>query len=213
MRWFSSAGGGRTVAGVVAVALLIGTMAACGSSKGGDSASGTGDCSTLLSKALSDYFSGNIEVAKSEFQQVTDCDPKNKYGWYNLGVIAQYANDKKQAETDYQKALALDPQFESVLYNLGVLRYAASDWDGAISYLRRATAVNASDANAWWNLGLALAQKHTNPTDKESTDALNKAVKLNPNLLPGRGTGASGASGASGAGAASGAAPTTTSAG
>jgi Tfp pilus assembly protein PilF len=218
MRLFSSAGGGRKIAGVIAVALVIGaTAGACGSSSKGDGAQGSStQAATLLSKALSDYFSGNVEVAKSEFQQVVDLDPNNKYGWYNLGVIAQYANDKKGAEADYKKALALDANFEPVLYNLGVLRYGASDWDGAISYLRRAVAVNDKDANAWWNLGLALAHKHTKATDKESTDALNKALALNPKLIPNRATGASGASGAlgaSGASGASGAAPTTTAAG
>jgi Tfp pilus assembly protein PilF len=215
MRLFS-AGGGRTVAGAIAITLVIGTMSACGSDNNGASGANgdTGSAATLLSKALSDYFSGNIQVAKSEFQQVVDTDPSNKYGWYNLGVIAQYAGDKKEAADDYNKALALDDKFEPVLYNLGVLRYGASDWDGAISYLKRATAVNDKDANAWWNLGLALAHKHTNPTDRESTVALNKAVKLNPNLLPNRGTtGASGASGSSGASGPSGAAATTTTTG
>jgi Flp pilus assembly protein TadD len=212
MRLFS-AGGGRTIAGAIAITLIIGTMAACGSDNSGGSAGSTGTAATLLSKALSDYFSGNIEVAKGEFQQVVNLDPKNKYGWYNLGVIAQYSGDKKQAADDYNKALELDPQFESVLYNLGVLRYNASDWQGAVNYLRRATAINAKDANAWWDLGLALAHLHHNATDKEATDALNKALKLNPNLVPNRAKGSSGASGAtgsSGTSGASGAAVTTT---
>src|SRR4051794_20024548 len=128
MRLFSSAGGGRKVAGVIAVFLVIGATAGAGGSsgKGGKAPGGGTQAATLLSKALSDYFSGNVEVAKSEFQQVVDLDPANKYGWYNLGVIAQYAQDKKGAEADYKKALALDPNFEPVLYNLGVLRYGAS---------------------------------------------------------------------------------------
>ena len=222
MRLFS-AGGGRMVAGAVAITLLIGTMAACGSDKhGATGGSGsTGDCAALLSKALSDYFSGSIQTAKTEFQQVTSCDPNNKYGWYNLGVMAQYAGNKKEAAADYQKALALDPKFESVLYNLGVLRYAAGDWNGAASYLRRATAVNDKDASAWWNLGLALANlakaTKNNAINNESTDALNKALRLNPNLLPNRSTtgpsGTSGASGASASGATGGAVTSTTTAG
>jgi Tfp pilus assembly protein PilF len=213
MRLFS-AGGGRTIAGAIAITLLIGTAAACGSDNSSGSSGSTGSAATLLSKALSDYFSGQINVAKGEFQQVVQMDPKNKYGWYNLGVIAQYAGDKKQAADDYNKALELDPQFEPVLYNLGVLRYGASDWQGAVDYLRRATAVNAKDASAWWNLGLALAHWHKDTaTDQEAKDALNKALKLNPNLVPPRATGASGSSGAtgsSGTSGASGAAVTTT---
>src|SRR5690242_5355053 len=125
MRGFSSAGGGRKIAGVIAVAVAMGTMSACGSSSKPSQGSSSQQAAVLLSKALSDYFSGNVEVAKSEFQQVVDLDPNNKYGWYNIGVIAQQSNDSKTAEADYKKALALDPNFEPVLYNLGVLRYGA----------------------------------------------------------------------------------------
>jgi tetratricopeptide (TPR) repeat protein len=220
MRLFSSACGGRIGASAVATTLLIATLAACGSSNssGLDSAarpsttvpssstvrpgSPATHAATLLSRALRDYVSGKVQIAKGEFQQVVSLDPNNKYGWYNLGVIAQYAGDNEGAARDYNKALALDPKFESALYNVGVLRYGAGDWDGAISYLTRATAAKPKDANAWWNLGLALAHKHTKADDKRSTDALNEALKLNPNLLRNRGT--TGASGASGA------APTTT---
>src|SRR5690242_18089119 len=132
MRVFSSAGG-RMVAGTVATMLLIGTMAACGSSStGGSGGSGSASeqAATLVAKGLQDYIAGNIQLANSEFQQAANLDPKNKYAWYNLGVIAQYNKDTKTATADYNRSLALDPNFESVLYNLGVLRYAASDWDG-----------------------------------------------------------------------------------
>ena len=223
MRLFSSARGGRIGASAVATTLLIATLAACAStnSSGSDSVarpSSTVDtgttvpsgssgnpathAATLLKQALRDYVSGNVQVAKGEFHQVVSLDPNNKYGWYNLGVIAQYAGDKEGAARDYDKALALDPKFESALYNVGVLRYGAGDWDGAISYLTRATAAKPKDASAWWNLGLALAHKHPKADDKRSTDALNEALRLNPSLLRNRGT--TGASGASGA------APTTT---
>src|SRR5437763_6269920 len=109
MRLYSSAGGGRIVAWAVATTLLIGTMAACGGSsavrsgstvdasstvgtgstvrsggtvRSGSSGSPATHAATLLSKALRDYVSGNVQAAKSEFQQVVTIDPNNKYGWY-----------------------------------------------------------------------------------------------------------------------------------
>ena len=38
-------------------------------------------------------------------------DPKNKFGWYNLGVIAQSSGDANGAAADFVKAIAIDPRF------------------------------------------------------------------------------------------------------
>jgi tetratricopeptide (TPR) repeat protein len=206
MRLFGGAGGRRKVAyGVVAATLLCVTTACSNGSK--PAAAGSGDAKALLSKALNDYYGGNPQLAKSEFQMVVDKDPNNKYGWFNLGVLAENDNDTKTATTDYQKALAIDAAYEPALYNYGYLTYLASDWKGAIALLERAVAANPNDASAHWNLGLALAHLHAPAGYKRSRKELNIAIKLNPNLLPKTGgvSGASGASGSTGARGASGA--------
>src|SRR5438128_1677338 len=135
---------------------------------------------TLLSKALTDYYSGRLELARSEFQTLVEQDPDNKYGWYSLGAIAHYSGDTKTAANDYEKALAIDAAYEPALYNYGVLAYAARDWRGAIAWLDKAVAANPNDASAHWDLGLALAHLHTKADDTRPKKALNIAIRPNP---------------------------------
>jgi len=169
---------------VLSLAILVLALTGC---RGGTSTSAPRRASTPSSTI--DFPSGNtfvepnheLTAARARYRQVVKKDPGNKYGWYNLGVIAQYEGHRAPATADYLKALDLDPRFEPVLYNLGVLRYRACDWTGAISYLERAVAVNDKDANAHWQLGLALAHGHGGDHHR-STRQLNEAIRLNPNL-------------------------------
>jgi Flp pilus assembly protein TadD len=139
----------------------------------------------------------DLAAAKRQCGGLVKEDPRNKLGWYNLGVIAEATHDTNTASTDYAKAIEIDPRFEPALYNYGLLRYNAGDSHAAISYLRRAVAQNPKDANALWHLGLALQEPRTKATDLEATHFLNAALKLDPSLIktlkPQSGSGGSGA--------------------
>lgn len=174
-------------------------LPACSSSSNSAAARSNANA-TLLSKAVTDYYSGRLELARSEFQTLVEQDRNNKYAWYSLGAIAQYSGDTKTAANDYEKALAIDAAYEPALYNSGVLAYAARDWRGAIAWLDKAVAANPNDASAHWDLGLALAHLHTKAGGARSKKELNIAVRLNPSLVPRPGgSGSSGVSGPTGA--------------
>src|SRR5689334_18477996 len=100
MRLFSGSGGGRMVSLCLAGVALVVALTACSSSS--KPAAGSDTNAALLSQALNHYYSGNLNLAKSEFQTVVDNDPNNKFGWFNLGVITQYFNDTKTATKDYE---------------------------------------------------------------------------------------------------------------
>jgi tetratricopeptide (TPR) repeat protein len=170
----------KKVARGAAIGVLAVAMAACGSSSKGGSGPVT------ISQALADYYAGNTSKATSEFRDIVKADPTNKFGWYNLGVIAQYAGNSKEAASDYLKVLAIDPKFEGALYNLGLVRYSGGNAKESIKLLRRAVAVTPGDANAHWNLGLAMASiANTKAQNDAATKELNKALKINPGLLKG----------------------------
>jgi tetratricopeptide (TPR) repeat protein len=156
--------------------LLIAAMAAC-------STSSKSAAPVSVNQALQDYLNGNVSLAKSEFQAIVKADPTNKYGWYNLGVIAQNAGQTSSAAKDYLLAIKADPTFESPLYNLGVLRFQSNQIPDAINYLAKATVANPKDANAHWNLGLALIRPATKADNARATKELNLALKLNPALV------------------------------
>jgi Tfp pilus assembly protein PilF len=98
----------------------------------------------------------DLSVSETRYQQDAKADPSDKYGWYNLAVIAQSDKDSTTAARDYEKAIAIDPEFESPLYNLGVIRLQAGNYTAAVSLLNRAVAANPSDVNARLELASAL---------------------------------------------------------
>jgi len=112
------------------------------------------------------------------FSCIVKNSPSDKYGWYNLGVVAQSDKHFAAAATDYEKAIAIDPKFEAPLYNLGVLRLQAYDITTAITLLTSAVVLNPKDANAHWKLGTAYAAFHTAAGNERATVELNKALKL-----------------------------------
>jgi Flp pilus assembly protein TadD len=173
---FRSKAGRRAGFGVLAVVLAV-VLAACSSSPSGI------DPNVSLSKALADYFAGNVSLAKGEFSAIVKTDPNNKYAWYDLGVIEQGSANASAAASDYLRSIAIDPVFESALYNLGVLRFQGGQIPDAITYLTRAVAANPADGNAHWNLGLALARIGTQKDNLLATQQLNKALKINPALI------------------------------
>jgi len=120
---------------------------------------------------------------KTQFECLIRHDPNDKYGWYNLGVIAQNAKDTRAATQDFERAITIDPHFEAALYNLGVVRLNVKDIDGAVTYLSRAVAGDPRDANAHWQLGLALARTDTHANSGLAVKQLNAALKLDPSLV------------------------------
>jgi cytochrome c-type biogenesis protein CcmH/NrfG len=120
---------------------------------------------------------------KSHFQQIVKSDPTNRYGWYNLGVIAQGAQDTNAARADFERAIAVAPNFEAPLYRLGLLRFQANDIPGAITDLGRAVTANPRDACAHWVLGLALNRVDHPADDHRAANEMRAALKLDPALL------------------------------
>jgi tetratricopeptide (TPR) repeat protein len=163
--------------------MLIAALSACGSnSKGASPAPSAADetsAAALLSKALREHVAGNSAQAQKDYEAVIQNDPRNKFAFYNLGLIAQTQNRASDAEDKYRLALTIDSAYEPALYNLAILRANAGDTAGAIDLYRRAIAAKPKDASAHFNLGLLLRRaKQTLDGDVE----IRAAVKLDPSL-------------------------------
>ena len=173
----------RAAAAAVGLALVV-TLGACSSSaKPGAGATTTGPASVkataaLLQKALQEQVAGNLTQAQTDYMQVIVQDPKNKYAYYDLGLIYQTQGKGSDAESQYRLALTLDTKFGPALYNLAILRTSDNDITGAVDLYRQAIAANAKDANAHFNLGLLLRQTHQPGGNAE----IQTAVNLEPSL-------------------------------
>jgi tetratricopeptide (TPR) repeat protein len=156
---------------------LIGSaalLAACGNTP----ASSTVD--DALSKALQAHTAGKLDEAATAYFETLAKDPKNKFAFYNLGVIAQGQNRPAAAESYYRLALEQDARMGSALFNLAILRANAAANQEAADLYRRVIAIDPNYAAAHFNLGLVLRLLGQNA---EAEQELAKAQQLDAKLV------------------------------
>jgi len=177
------------VAGLLVLgALLIGA----GAFKGHPSTSGTAPSRTtapagrtvlatkLLNEGLRAQVEGDYKSAQAKFEDLLKVDTNNKFANYNLGYIAQTANnDNATASKYYAAAIKADPRYGGALYNLAIIETANGNKATAIDLYKRAITADPTDANANLNLGFLLYETG----DKAgAAAAFRKAIALNSAL-------------------------------
>jgi Tfp pilus assembly protein PilF len=170
---------------VIAVALAVASIVtACGSGDSGSKNDSPGSggpkaAAALVAKGLQEHQAGDLAAAKRDYTEAIKDDPKNKYAYYNLGLILQTGGDKTGAENNYRITLNLDPKYAPALYNLAILRTEANSIAEAIDLYRRTIAASPKSGDAHFNLGLLL--RKTGQTEEGNAE-VQTAVKLEPSL-------------------------------
>lgn len=158
------------------VALLFGAvMISCGSP---NTAATTAE--DALSRGLQAHTAGKFDEAAAAYFETLAKDPKNKFGFYNLGVIAQGQNRPAAAESYYRLALEQDASMGSALFNLAILRTQAGANQEAADLYRRVIAIDPNYAAAHFNLGLVLRLLGQNA---EAQQELATAQRLDARLV------------------------------
>jgi Tfp pilus assembly protein PilF len=111
----------------------------------------------VLQRGLEAQTAGRLDEATTAYREVLELDPRNKYAFYNLGVIDQNSGRAQAAENNYRIATSIDPDFTPALFNLAILRTDAGANDEAIALYRRVIAAEPFNAAGHLNLGYALA--------------------------------------------------------
>jgi tetratricopeptide (TPR) repeat protein len=155
---------------IASVALL----AACGSTPPANTAE------DALSRALQAHTAGKLDEATVAYFETLAKDPKNKFAFYNLGVIAQTQNRPVAAESYYRLAIDQDPQMGSAIFNLAIIRAQAGANQEAADLYRRVIAIDPNYAAAHFNLGLILRLLGQNA---EAQTELATAQRLDPKLV------------------------------
>ena len=153
------------------VALLVG---AC--SKGKSDAE---QASAALAAGLKAHTAGRLDEAAADYRKVLVYDPRNKFAYYNLGVIEQAQGDGRSAESNYRIALTIDPDFVPALFNLAILRTAQGEGRESIDLYRHVIEIDPSYAAAHLNLGFLLVDIGQ---PKKGKAELAIAVGLDPSL-------------------------------
>ena len=158
--------------GLVIAAAALG--AACGSTPPANTAD------DALSRALQAHTAGKLDEATTAYFETLAKDPKNKFAFYNLGVIAQTQNRPVAADSFYRLAIDQDAQMGSALFNLAILRAQAGANQEAADLYRRVIAIDPNYAAAHFNLGLILRALGQNA---EAQQELATAQRLDAKLV------------------------------
>jgi len=159
------------------IALVFGAvMISCGS----PGTTGTGGADDALSRGLQAHAAGKLDEATTAYFETLAKDAKNKFAFYNLGVIAQGQNRAAAAEAYYRLAIDQDPKMGSALFNLAILRAQAGANQEAADLYRRVIAIDPNYAAAHFNLGLILRLLGQNA---EAQQELATAQRLDAKLV------------------------------
>jgi tetratricopeptide (TPR) repeat protein len=177
---------GRSRLAATALAGVALAMVVCGCSSSSSGASPTKK--PALTNAAKDLNAGIVaakqgqnEKAKQLFNAVLVSQPHNVMAHYNLGVLAQQANDTAGALVQYGEALAANPKYVPALYNQAVIE-AVSHPSVAMATYRRIVVLQHNAPTAYLNLGL-LEVKHGQR--QQGLPDLLQAIKEDPALASG----------------------------
>jgi tetratricopeptide (TPR) repeat protein len=161
-------------------AFFVGALALALAACGGGAKSNAEVAADALNRGLQAHAAGKVDEATVAYFETLAKDPKNKFAFYNLGVIAQGQTRAVAAESYYRLALEQDPNMTSALFNLAILRGNVGANQEAVDLYRRLIAIEPNNAPAHFNLGLVLRALGQTA---EAQQELAKAQQLDPKLV------------------------------
>lgn len=150
----------------------------------GETAEPSSAPSQLLESAIEAQTSGDTETAKIQLQDIVDSvDPVEEpelvtTALFNLGVIAQRANNLEEAIGFYKRALVVVPDYKPALFNIAIA-LTPIDAYAAQTYYSMLVTISPKDANALYNFGLL---KYQMGDEAGGRKLLKRALEVAPEL-------------------------------
>lgn len=118
--------------------------------------------------------------AESFYRKAIELDPKDSFGWNNLGYLLQYEyNNYDEAEKAYRNSIDIDSRDAFTWHRLGnLLHFELNRFDEAEQAYRKAIEFDPNEAYFWNSLGYLL-DSQMNRYD-EAENAYRKAIELSP---------------------------------
>ena len=117
-----------------------------------------------------------LRMALSEFQKVTQKDPKDVDSWVTLGRLYSATNDSTEAEKAYNAALGVEPDNEEALTGLALVYGNNGETGKAIEKLKAATEKNPNPRSL-----MILAEAYRNQKNyKDAAETEKKALEMQP---------------------------------
>lgn len=127
------------------------------------------------------FQAGDLDTAKSKFQEATAADPKAYRAFFSLGVVLERLGDTTGAQSAYQKAVAAVPDYENAMVAYALLLARTNRETEGEQYLRTQQAKMPKSAA----IVAGLAELKSMMKDSGEAQRLaQEALKKNPNYKP-----------------------------
>ena len=148
-------------------------------SSSANSAGSTAQSATaLINTGIAQANAKQYQQAETTFRNVLVLSPKNKFAWYNLGLLAQVQNKAADALADYSRALSIDPKYTPAMYNKAIL-LERTNLRSALALYQQITSINPRAATAYLREGFVYQRLGDKSRAKQ---ARARAVALDSSL-------------------------------
>ena len=120
---------------------------------------------------------GDLEGARSSFEQAIRQNPGYHHGYNNLAVALGLLGDTDRAISALEKALVIRPDDVQTIMNLGAVKRQTGDLSGAAGLYQRALALDPLNHQAWNDLGTIW---YTLGQPDSALSCFEKALALSP---------------------------------
>ncbi|MFO8032565.1 MAG: tetratricopeptide repeat protein [Desulfohalobiaceae bacterium] len=131
----------------------------------------------LLKQALSLHRQGEIDRARSLYEQILEQEPGHAQALHMLGLIHYQGGDPERAHGFLAKSLELEPEDIGVMGNLSSILASMGRLQESVEQLRKILEVDPERARTWQSLGDRLAELDCL---QEASQAYEKALGLWP---------------------------------
>jgi predicted TPR repeat methyltransferase len=130
-----------------------------------------------MNKALSLHRQGEIDQARSLYEQVLEKEPGHAQALHMLGLTHYQGGDPQSARSFLIKSLELEPEDIGVMGNLSTILSSMNRLEEAVEILHKALEIAPEHAKSWRSLGDRLAQLDRL---EETVQAYEKAMQYWP---------------------------------
>ncbi len=114
--------------------------------------------SQILPLAVHQHQEGNLDRAKTLYEQLIERDPRHADALQYYGILCHQMGDTERAEALIRQAITLQPGVAPYYDNLGSVLEAKGCFEAALAAYEKADALEPGDPDRHYNRGIALAQ-------------------------------------------------------
>jgi Tfp pilus assembly protein PilF len=119
-----------------------------------------------LNEAIALLNMQRADEAREILEEITQSEPADARGWYNLGLLEKSAGNSEAALAAFTRALVIDPDDADTFYFLGALKSQLHQYPEAIKEFQAALKINAYHVSAEFGLAQAYQRSGDSPKAK-----------------------------------------------